>query len=165
MHRLIRDHIEEVLADSAPAVVDQRARQRVEEHLEHCDGCRAAVASMREQRVLLRETWKAPKELEPRPGFYARVMERIEAEGPGSIWNMFFESPFGRRIAVASLALAVLLGTYLVSSEETGNRFLGGEPQQVQLIPGEDQPGLVLAQGGEPSKDAVLVNLVTYGGQ
>lgn len=161
MHRLIRDHIEEVLAGSAPAAV----QQRVEDHLEHCEGCRATVASMRGQGALLRETWKAAQEIEPRPGFYARVMERIEVQGPGSIWNLFFESPFGRRIAMASLALAVLLGTYLVSSEQMANQALGGGSQQVQLIPGEDQPGLVLAQDEQPSKDAVLVNLVTYGGQ
>src|SRR5579872_7309278 len=54
-----------------------------------------------------------------RPGFYARVMERIEAEGPISIWNLFIESAFGRRIAVASLALALLVGVYLVSSERS----------------------------------------------
>lgn len=155
MHRLIQDHIEQILAGSAPAMV--------EDHLKACEDCRATVASMREQGGMLRDTLKAPREFEPRPGFYARVMERIEAEGPVSIWNLFFESPFGRRIAVASLALAVLLGTYLVSSEE--NRPFNSASQHEQFLPGEDQPGLVLAQDGQPSQDAVLVNLVTYGGQ
>jgi hypothetical protein len=33
--------------------------------------------------------------------------------------------------------------------------------QPVQMIAGEDQPGLVLTQG-TPDRDSVLLNLVTY---
>jgi hypothetical protein len=148
MHRLIRDHLEEVLArpnGSGPAA----------QHLEECAECRDEIAAMREHAAILQE-FRAPEQ-EPHPGFYARVMERIETQGPGSIWNLFFESPFGRRIAFASMALAVLLGLFLVSSEQ----FLpANEPVQ---LAGEDQPGTVLTPArGTPDRDAVLVNLVTY---
>jgi hypothetical protein len=154
MHRLIRDHLEEVLAES-PSQGGSDARQ-AREHLKECAECAAELAAMREQAALLREL-RSPEESEVQAGFYARVMERIEAQGAASIWNLFFESPFGRRIAVASMALALLLGVYLVTSEQSGG-------QQVQLIAGEDQPGLVLtgAAAGTPDRDAVLVNLVTY---
>jgi predicted anti-sigma-YlaC factor YlaD len=149
MHRLIRDHLEEVLArpnGSGPAG----------EHLAECTECRDEIAVMREQAAQLREL-RAPAETDPHPGFYARVMERIESQGPGSIWNLFFESAFGRRIAFASMALAVLLGLFLVSSEQFGP---SNEPIQ---IAGEDQPGAVLTPAaGTPDRDAVLVNLVTY---
>ena len=111
MHREIRDHIEDVLAGSQP---DAR------EHLAQCEECRTEVQGMQEQTALIREL-RAPEDFaaDPRPGFYARVMERIEAEGPISIWNLFIESAFGRRIAVASLALALLIGVYLVTSERS----------------------------------------------
>jgi hypothetical protein len=115
---------------------------------------------MREQADLLREL-RAPATAEPRPGFYARVMERIETQGAASIWNLFFESPFGRRIAVASMALALLLGVYLVTSERFEEHFSAGE-QPAYSIAGEDQPASVLTQTGAPDRDSVLVNLVTY---
>jgi anti-sigma factor RsiW len=153
MHRLIRDHLEEVLAGSerTPPVL---------EHLEGCEECRGEVAEMRAQAALLRDLRPAQTP-EPRAGFYARVMERIEAQGPVSIWSLFFESPFGRRIAVASLALALLLGVYVVTSEQSAEPAVAVAPA-TQLLPGEDGPGQVLAPAGAPDQDSVLVNLVTY---
>jgi predicted anti-sigma-YlaC factor YlaD len=150
MHGMIRDRLEEVLARPKPGLAGDLA------HLDECAKCREEVAAMREQAEMLQSL--RSEEVEPRPGFYARVMEHIEAHGAVSIWNLFFESPFGRRIAVASMALAVLLGVYLVTSEQLAEQFNdGGAP--VQAIAGEDQPGFV---PGAPDRDSVLVNLVTY---
>ena len=119
-------------------------------------------------------------------GFYARVLQRIEAEGPVSIWNLFIESAFGKRIALASLALALLLGVYVISSERAaqdpavqdavvaeqtqlpGNAPLASGPLTVM---GEDAPGRVITQMDQyvdsdaNSSDAVLANLVTYNEQ
>jgi len=150
MHGMIRDHLEEVLAGRKPELHEELA------HLDECAECREEVAAMRKQAELL-QSLRADEEAEPRPGFYARVMERIETQGARSIWNLFFESPFGRRVAVASMALAMLLGVYLVTSERSEEQ-LGGAAQ-VQSIAGEDQPGFVV---GAPDRDTVLVNLVTY---
>jgi hypothetical protein len=147
MHRLIRDHLEVVLA--------ARADGPEAAHLRECEECRGEVEAMREQARALREL---KSDVEPPPGFYARVMERIESQGALSIWSVFFDSPFGRRIAVASMALALILGLYLVTSEEMGDR-----PVSVAgAVAGEDQPGMVLTAGGVPDRDSVLVNLVTY---
>ena len=158
MHREIRDHIENVLAGSQP------------EHLAGCEECRSEVQGMQEHRALIREL-RAPEGFvaEPRAGFYARVMERIEAEGPISIWNIFIESAFGRRIAVASMALAILLGVYLVTSERSAEdpMIAGQEVQQQLVVVGEDGPARVITQMdasavGQSSQDAVLADLVTY---
>jgi predicted anti-sigma-YlaC factor YlaD len=159
MHRLVRDHIEDIVAgvEAAP----------VAEHLKACAECRSEVLAMRAQSAALREL-RAPDDAEPRPGFYARVMERIEAQGPASIWNLFIESAFGRRIAVASLALALLLGVYVISSERAADQpVVAGQQAQPALVPGEDAPGRVISRMdqssmGQSSDDAVLVNLVTY---
>lgn len=163
MHREIRDHIEDVLTGSPHAA----------EHLAHCDECRSEVQGMQEQTVLLRDL-RAPEEFaaDLRPGFYARVMERIEAEGPISIWNLFIESAFGRRIAVASLALALLIGVYLVTSERAAeDSTIALESQQATagqtLVAGEDAPAREITRVDQPqtdqsSEDAVLANLVTY---
>lgn len=146
MHRSIRDHLEEVLAGSRDGVSGE-----VQEHLANCEECDFELKAMREQAVLLRNL---RSEAEPRAGFYARVMERIEAEGPASIWNVFIESTFGRRVAIASMALALLIGIYVVSEEQK-------EHSTVVTVNAGDQ-GQVWNQPGAPDRDAVLVNLVTY---
>jgi len=173
MHREIQNHIEDVLDAKRvpPSVVSQAVVSR---HLDECRECSEEIGGMREQTAWLREL-RAPAnlELEPRPGFYARVLQRIEAEGPVSIWNLFIESAFGRRIGVASLALALLLGMYVISSERAAqDPIIGGQsPLAVSgplVVMGEDAPGRVITQmdqsvdNGPSSADAVLANLVTY---
>ena len=160
MHRVIRDHLEEVLAD-LPG--NDPARQ----HLDQCRECREEIGRMREHARLLR-LLRPVDQMEPRVGFYARVIERIEAQGPASIWNVFSESPFGRRIAVASMALALVIGTYLFTAEQP-EPGLARHPIEfvAGALPGEDQPGVNLTgvdltKAGAPDRDAVLVNLVTY---
>ena len=146
MHRLIQDHLEEVLWETDGVRVENGP---VAGHLSECHECREEVAAMRRQALALR-VLRSDDTLGPRAGFYARVMERIEAQRPIDIWELFFDSAFARRIAMASVAMTVLFGFYLVSSE----RF-------APPVPVESQPGMTLA-AGLPDKDAVLLNLVTY---
>jgi anti-sigma factor RsiW len=161
MHRLIRDHLEEVLAGSGSESRGSEENASQLRHLHECEECRQEVEAMREHAALLREL-RIPASIEvaPQPGFYARVMERIEARSAGSIWTAVFDSSFGRRIALASITLAVLLGVYLVTSEQAMQPF-DASSEPVQMIVGEDQPGLVLTQGA-PDRDSVLMNLATY---
>lgn len=150
MHRVIQDHLEQVLAESHV--------QECDSHLDQCVECRGEVEAMRKQARLLREL---KTEAEPRPGFYARVMERIEAQRPISIWNVFSDSPFGRRIAVASMALALLAGVYLVTSEQMAEQNAPTIQFLSDRLPDEGQPGMMV-KSGQPNRDAVLMNLVTY---
>jgi hypothetical protein len=120
MHREIQGRIEQILAGKILADRDSsdEASRSVSEHLEQCAECRQEVAAMQRHASWMRELRvPAGQTAEPRPGFYARVRDRIDAEGAVSIWNLFIESAFGRRIAYASLALALVLGAYLVTSE------------------------------------------------
>jgi hypothetical protein len=173
MHRHVRKHLEEMMAERGLQAGEGSVDAA--QHLAECPECSEEVSAMRHHAALLRE-WRSPQEIEPRPGFYARVLERIEAEGPVSVWSLFFESPFGRSLALASLALAALLCICLISAE----RFSTDSPavaQDVrpfapdlrgQVVMGEDQPGLALTGAGissadaAPDSDSVLVNLVTY---
>jgi len=172
MHRHVREQLEEVLAESrgtSRTGTGSGAGDAAQKHLTECRECGDEVNAMRQQAAVLRE-WRAPEtvEAEPRPVFYARVLERIEAQGPASIWSLFFDSPFGQRLAIASLALAALLCVSLISAE----RFSADTPAVAQddrpfapdlrgqVVVGEDQPGVVLT--GAPDQDSVLVNLVTY---
>jgi predicted anti-sigma-YlaC factor YlaD len=151
MHRSIRDHLEEVLAGSRDDGSRGLARgSEVAEHLKNCEECGGQVEAMREQALLLRHL---RSEAEPRPGFYARVMERIEAEGPASIWNVFIESTFSRRVAMASMALALLFGVYVVTAEQN---------EHATITVDGNASNQVWNQPGTPDRDAILVNLVTY---
>lgn len=152
MHELITDRLEEILSGSISGEDESRLR----EHLDCCEQCRNAVALMREQAQMLR-SWQAPQEIEPPPGFYARVMGRIEAQARSSVWYLFVESHFARRIAFASLLLAILMGTYLVGTEPA---VLTADRSDV--VVNEDGPAPVLAREISRDRDAVLVNLATY---
>jgi len=72
---------------------------------------------MRDQVHLFRSL-RAGEEVEPAGGFYARVMQRIEERAKDSIWAVFVYSPYGKRLAFASLSLAVLLCSYVVAQEK-----------------------------------------------
>jgi predicted anti-sigma-YlaC factor YlaD len=146
MHRIIQDHLEEVLAESNPG--DAPAA-----HLAECLECREEVSALRSHAAMLRTLRSNDDTLAPRPGFYARVMERIEAQRPIDIWQLFFDSALGRRVAMASMALALLFGFYLVSSERLA------QPVTISV---EDYAGTTLSAAGLPDKDTVLVDLVTY---
>src|ERR1700745_4200469 len=111
MHRQIRDKLEDYLKGSVSNMPAEFQR-----HLEECADCAGELRGLEEQSQLLR-SFRASQEAEPRAGFYARVMERIEAQQPFSIWSVFLQPKFGFRLAVASGMLAALLGAYLVTSE------------------------------------------------
>lgn len=174
MHRLIRENLEDVLQGT-------RTDHAAARHLTECRECREEVSAMRKQGQLL-ASWRDRTEMEPRPGFYARVMDRVEAQGPGSIWSLFGDSAFSRALAVASLALAMLVGVYLVSVEPVENSIyvVTDRPGEVlnvleasgvvgladsvpseQFVAMHDSPGLY-STGATPDPDSVLVNLVTY---
>lgn len=80
---------------------------------------------------------KAPADIAPRPGFYGRVMERVEVQQRGSIWSVFLEPVFSRRLAFASLAMMLLMGFALLSDN-------GPEPEFGEMALEADNPPIVL---------------------
>jgi len=149
MHREVRYRLEDILADAGGVAGNGSNDNR---HLDECADCRTEISALRAQQRLLRSL-RLPEEAEPRAGFYARVIERIESQGAASIWSLFFDSPVGRGLAMASMVLALSLGAYLVSSEHGAATQAG----QAMSVPNS---GEMLT--GSPDLDAVFVNLVTY---
>src|SRR5664279_1766542 len=117
MHEPVKANVEDYLAGS-----DTLPREFTA-HLLACEPCRQEVAELKTQSIVLRSL-KVPEEIEPRVGFYARVIDRIDAQRQSSIWSIFLEPAFGRRLAVASAVLAVLMGFYLVGSEPAGRQII-----------------------------------------
>jgi anti-sigma factor RsiW len=146
MHQSIRNNLEEYLKDHRSEVPAEFHR-----HLGGCPECRSELGRLEEQSGLLRSL--KTQEAEPRAGFYARVMERIEAQKQFSIWSVFLQRKFGFRLAVASGMLAALLGVYLVASESGAPETFASPAVTVQST---IQPSLA------QQRDALLVDLASY---
>src|ERR1700720_1097853 len=111
MHQPIKDNLEEYLKGSA-----QQIPQAFHAHLVACEECASELRLLETQANMLRSL-RSVEDVGPTPGFYARVMERVEDQGRASVWSVFLQPSFGRRLAIASATLVVLLGTYLVTTE------------------------------------------------
>jgi hypothetical protein len=113
---------------------------------------------MKAQSELMRSL-RAGEEVEPSAGFYARVMQRIEERAKDSIWAVFIYSPFAKRLAYASLTIAIMLGTYVLA-EETRDGHLHAGPVLAQRVPS----ALPMEGSQAEQRDAVLANFASYQG-
>jgi anti-sigma factor RsiW len=156
MHGPIRDRLEELLAAEGSA----RNARGLQQHLSSCKECSSELEAMRAQAELL-HAWRAPEEVEPAAGFYARVLQRIEERTRESIWAPFIYSPVAKRLTYASLAATLLLGSYLVS-QETQDGHLGGEPIVAQQF--HRSVSVPVAGSREQQREAVLINFLTHPG-
>lgn len=154
MHGSVRDRLEHLLAAEPSAAGDQGLRQ----HLSSCAECSSELKTMRAHSAFLR-LMRAPEQVEPEPGFYARVLQRIEERTKDSIWGILVYSPFGKRLACAALAVAVLLGSYVIT-QEARDGHLGGESIVAQQLSG---PTPIVGDQNE-QRDAVLANFASQQG-
>lgn len=152
MHRSIRDRLEDLLGADLPA----GGRTGLKEHLASCTECSAELTAMKTQSEMLRNLC-APEEAEPAPGFYARVLQRIEERGDRSIWSVLIDSPFGKRLAYVSLTVAIVLGSYVVA-QESRDGHLRSENVVAQ---GMHYDAPVVGDQAQ-QRDAVLENFATH---
>jgi len=165
MHEPIRDNLEEYLKGSASKGSRSKISQDFQAHLEVCEDCAGELRDMEAQAGML-HVLRPGKEVEPGAGFYARVMDRIEAQGRASIWAVMLEPAFGRRLAVACAMLVVLLGTYFVATE-LSEPMVAVAPSMASSAPASADPGLPPSADRdnaqrEQQRDAVLVNLASF---
>src|ERR1700736_1136185 len=99
MHQPMRDSLEEYLKGSTHQIP-----QAFHAHLEACEDCASELRLLETQANMLRSL-RSVEDVAPPPGFYARVMGRIEEQGRVSVWSVFLQPSFGRRLAMASATL------------------------------------------------------------
>lgn len=153
MHQPIRERLEEYL----DGMIDAGGVREIEDHLASCKQCRNAVDEMRRQSELLKILCP-PAEMEPAPGFYARVIDRIESQKTPSVWNALMEPALAKRIAYASLTLLVLMGTLAVSVDREED-MVASSPE---IIMSEEPVMPPFGIDQQRDRDVVLVNLATY---
>jgi anti-sigma factor RsiW len=155
MHGSIRGGLEDLLSGKGPPA----RTEGLNEHLHSCGECSAELNTMSAHAALLRSL-RAPDDAEPGAGFYARVMQRIEEHAKDSIWAIFVYSPFGKRLTFASLALAVMLGSYVIAQESRDGHLLADS-----MIAGQTLQYAVPVQcSPAQQRDAVLENFASLRG-
>jgi predicted anti-sigma-YlaC factor YlaD len=159
MHQPITDGLESYLRGER-----ERSSSAFEAHMNACAECREIVSAMREQSELL-GALRSPQDVEPPPGFYARVMARIEeqAAAPQSLWALLLDPRLGKRLMYATATLVVLMATYLVSSETAGDdAWVAKQQPEAIMAPASGQQPPALTDDQQRDRDAILVTLATY---
>jgi predicted anti-sigma-YlaC factor YlaD len=153
MHEPVIARLEEILSGGGPFA-------EVEEHLKNCASCRREVEGMQTQSALFRSL-RTPREVDPSAGFYARVMNRVEAQTKPSAWSLFGESLFAKRLVYASATFLLLMGTALFTSTQADEEALAlADPEKI--LAGESHPAPVSMENPQRDRDVILVNLATY---
>jgi len=115
------------------------------------DGHRNYVSESRIRSVF--EMMRATGEMSPAPGFYARVLCRIEDIEENSIWIPFIYSRSSVRLATACFTLSLLLFAYVVTAE--WNR-------DISPANGQGAEAVYTASDVQQQRDAVLRQLAIY---
>lgn len=154
MHDLIRNGLEGYL--SRHLAPERMAAFQA--HLAECTGCRETVAAFERQSTLFRSLRVPEDEVAPAPGFYARVMERIDAQRPISLWSVFLQPLFARRVLYASLALFLFLGSSILWTGESHD-VLANDSNMVGVLAGfgpQAQPVAGVVTDPDQAKDVVM---------
>jgi hypothetical protein len=114
--------------------------------------------AMADQARLMR-LLRSEEDLEAAPGFYARVMSAVEARQKAPVLQAFTDAAFARRLIYACLATVIILGSYLVYTEQA-TPF--GNPDPVGFlaanVPGDSHVGT----DQQRDREVVLVSLASY---
>jgi predicted anti-sigma-YlaC factor YlaD len=154
MHRLIKERLEEYLRGTG----EEADLAAFRAHLASCGDCSGEIGGMRSQARLL-QLLRLPEEVEPGAGFYARVMERIDAQRSASPFYAFLDLHLAHRLIFASLTAVIVLGSYLVYTERA--QSFGGFGLVSALASQTPERDLV---GAHPAQDreTVLLALASY---
>ncbi len=112
MHNVVREHLESYLEGRCASA----QMEMIQNHLAGCPECRDLLEQIVETSHLIQVLKSPSPDLEPEPGFYARVMGVIETRQRASFWNFLLDPVFGKRLVLASLALVVILGSFMAAT-------------------------------------------------
>ena len=121
MHSPLQENLEGYLSGSLlPA-----ERGALESHLAGCPECRIELQAMEGSARDLREL-RPPAGFEAHvaPGFFLKVMQRIEEERHVPFWTLLVDPGFGRRMVFACLMVLALMGGYLAAVDEVEVRHM-----------------------------------------
>jgi anti-sigma factor RsiW len=154
MHDVVKNKLEDLL-EGPPG---RSSLQQVQRHLEACESCRREIEVMQWQAGLLHGL-RPSQQSAPQPGFYARVMARVEAQRNQSVLAAFLDPGFARRLVFASLAAAIGFGAYLFYAErQTPYEMFG----PVRLIATQASPSGQLGADPQRDREMMLLAVASY---
>ncbi len=109
MDDFLRDNLEEYLSGT----LSDGKRKAVEAHLAAHPEAAEEWSGFLDSASLFEPLRVGPEEAEQAPGFYARVMERVEEERSTPFWNVFLRPAFVRQLVFACLMWFAMLGAYV----------------------------------------------------
>ncbi len=151
MHDVIRNGLEGYL--SRRLAPERLSAFRA--HLVDCTTCREMVAAFEQQSTIFRSLRVDDQDVAPAAGFYARLMDRIESQRPLSLWSVFLQPLFARRVMYASLALFLLLGSSVFWSGESHDA-LANDANLVGVLAGFGVQAEPVAVDPDLAKDTVM---------
>jgi anti-sigma factor RsiW len=157
MHQPITERLEDYLS----GMVDSEGREEIDRHLDSCEDCRRELNAMQKQSSLLKAL-RPNEDVDLAPGFYARVLDRIESQRIPSIWEILLEPAFGRRLAYASLTVMLLLGTLIVTSgnqDVASPAYYSYSPESILATEPVSQ---YMGDDLQHDRQVIFVNLATY---
>lgn len=111
---------QERLEDYLGGRLGERETAEFEQRLEADATAFAEVSQFRETANLFALLKVDPSEdVEPAPGFYYRVMNRIEAERSEPFWSVLVQPFMVRRLAFAAMMWLLMLGSVAVFHDDT----------------------------------------------
>lgn len=131
-----------------------------ESRLERDTAAADEVLAFSETSALFAELKVDPsEEMEPAPGFFYRVMERVEAEQQNSIWALFMQPFVVRRFAFAALMWLLMLGSVAVMHDDSTAQSV----QLAESILKQQPPEQIYVRMGpdlDQNRDSMLAVLV-----
>ncbi|MBL8228626.1 MAG: hypothetical protein JNL98_09115 [Bryobacterales bacterium] len=127
------------------------------QHLRQCGECNEIVAQFVDVQQTVRSL-RLQEEADPAPGFYGRVMDHIESQKSSSIWSVFLEPLFARRLVYASAVLTLLLGIMLFTSPKDEPIIVSSAPEHILA---DEQPSVSLVDADQ-DRNTIFVQLTTY---
>lgn len=154
MHALIKERLEEYLRGAG----EQADLAAFRAHLASCRDCSEEIEGMQSQvRLLL--LLRLPEDAEPGAGFYARVMDRIDSERRASPLYAFLDLQIAHRLIFASMTVVIVLGSYLVYTEQSPSF---GESGPVAVLASQTAERELVGAHQAQDRETVLVALASY---
>lgn len=119
---------------------------------------RKTLDAFAEHAQMIREALRVPAELAPAPGFYARVMARVDAENSQSSFWSIFTDPFGQKLVYASAVLLLLMGVAIFSTEPVRTPEVAETPAQMLV---DHHPDVHLVGDQSEDRGRVFVTLTS----
>jgi anti-sigma factor RsiW len=154
MHRPVKEHLEQYLRGAGQPGEDRE----FDSHLAACERCRRELDLLAAQSRLL-QLLAPGDEIEAPPGFYARVVTLVESRRRTPVLYDFLDPSFGRRMVYACLATLLLLGSYLVYTEQTP---LSDTSSPVTFLADDAQATGHVGDNPQRDRERVLVSLASY---